>query len=338
MQKIKNNSPKSDSVEDDLKKLINESKFSEAVLFLFKQQSENWELLKDGLSSLHKIDTKKFYFDGYEVQTQFNPLRINSTMANVSPEAVKKRQCFLCIENLPREQKGIIYKEKYIILCNPFPIFSVHMTISSIEHKPQRIKKPFEDLLQLSKDFSELTIVYNGPESGASAPDHLHFQACRKDSLPIDIDYEGMKNEFGEEVITGEVSVTAIDDGMRRILSLEGISDSSVSRTFNRIYSLYAHIAKSHVEPMMNIICTYENESGWRVIIFFRKKHRPNAYFEENDGNILVSPASIDLGGVLITPLEKDFRKIDKELITSIFREVSIGKEEFEYIKTKLKE
>ncbi len=337
MQKTKNNSSKSDSFEDELKNLINENKFSEAVSFLFKQQSENWELLKNGLSSLNSINTKKFYFDGYEVLTQFNPLRLNSTMANVSPEAVKKRQCFICIENLPREQKGIIYKEKYIILCNPFPIFPVHLTISSIEHTPQRIKKSFTDLLQLSKDFSEFTIVYNGPESGASAPDHLHFQACRKDSLPIDIDYEGMKNEFGEEVTAGEVSVTAVDDGMRRIFSLEGTSDSLMNKTFNRIYSLYAPIAKSHVEPMMNIICTYEIESGWRVIIFFRKKHRPDAYFEENDGNILVSPASIDLGGVLITPLEKDFRKIDKDLVVSIFREVSIGKEEFEYIKTKLK-
>ena len=88
---------------------------------------------------------------------------------------------------------------------------------------------------------------------------------------------------------------------------------------------------------MMNIISSYEKEVGWRLIIFFRKKHRPDAYFKEDDDNILVSPASIDLSGVLITPLEKDFKKIDKEIITSIYREVSMGKEEFEYLKMKLK-
>jgi len=108
-------------------------------------------------------------------------------------------------------------------------------------------------------------------------------------------------------------------------------------KTFNLIYDLYSNVSKSHVEPMMNILSSYEEGSGWRIIIFFRKKHRPDAYFAEDDSNILVSPASIDLGGVFIVPLEKDFNKIDKDSVKQIYREVAMGKEAFEYLKTKLK-
>ncbi len=337
MKKTGNNTTNADSIKDELQNLVLEDRFSEAIDLLFKQQIKNWRLLKKGLDALNAVESRKFSFDGYQIYTQFNPLRINSTTALVSPEAIKNRQCFLCIENLPLEQKGIIYKEKYSVLCNPYPIFPAHLTVSSIEHRPQRIKKSFTDLLHISRDFNNYCFIYNGPESGASAPDHLHFQACKKDSLPINTDYEGLKNEYGEELIKNNVSVCAINDGIRRMLSLESMSAQILTKTFNKIYNSYLLIAKSHVEPMMNVISTYEEESGWRVIIFFRKKHRPDVYFKEGENNILVSPASIDLGGVLITPLEKDFRKIDKDIITQIFREVVVGKEEFEYLKLKLK-
>ncbi len=321
-----------------LQDLIHEDNYSKAISLLYDQQSQVWPLLKSGIESLSSAEFKKYFFDGYQIITQFNPGRINSTIANVSPEAVKKRECFLCTENLPKEQQGIIIKDKYSILCNPYPIFINHLTISSIIHLPQRIKKTFTDLLEISNDIPDYCFMYNGPESGASAPDHLHFQACKKESLPINIDYEGLKNEFGEEIINNGVTIYAIDDGIRKIFALESDSSKSLVKIFDVIYSLYAPISKSHVEPMMNIISSYEQETVWRVIIFFRKKHRPDAYFKEDDENILVSPATIDLGGVLVTPLEKDFKKIDKDIIRQIFREVSMGKEEFEYLKTKMKE
>jgi hypothetical protein len=336
MQK-KNKSSNTSPIQNELQELVRQNKYSEAVLLLFKQQSENWDLLKEGLNALTTIKTNKFYFKGYEIQTQFNPLRINSTSANVSHDAIKNRQCFLCIENLPEGQEGIIYRKKYSILCNPYPIFREHLTVSSTVHEPQRIKKSFKDLLRLTRDLNNYCFIYNGPESGASAPDHLHFQACKKSELPINMDYEGMRTEYGKKIINDNVVAYAINDGIRRILALESISAQSLVKSFNIIYGSYVLIARSRVEPMMNIISTYEEDSGWRVIIFLRKKHRPDAYFKEGDGNILVSPASIDLGGVLITPMEKDFKKIDKDIISGIFKEVAIGKEEFEYITTRLR-
>ena len=330
MQKSGNN------LQNELQDLILANDYSRAISLLYNRQSNDWPLLKQGIDSLSSVEQKKFFFDGYEIYTQFNPGRINSTIADVSPEAVKKNKCLLCAENLPKEQQGIIYKDKYSILCNPFPVFYNHLTISSILHTPQRIKKYFANLLDISRDIPDYSFLYNGPESGASVPGHHHFQACKKESIPINIDYEGLKNEYGKEFISNGVVINAIDDGIRKVFALESDSSKSLVKLFNTLYSLYSPVSKSHVEPMMNIISSFEPETGWRILLTFRKKHRPDAYFKEDDENILVSPATIDLGGVLVTPLEKDFKKIDKEIIKMIFREVSMGKEEFEYIKTKL--
>ena len=85
----------------------------------------------------------------------------------------------------------------------------------------------------------------------------------------------------------------------------------------------------------MNIISAYEEEFGWRVIVFLRDKHRSSHYFAKGDNKILLSAASVDLGGVCITPLEKDFDKMTKEKLTEILTEVSLNKNSFELIKQK---
>ncbi len=338
MRKIKNSSVNKDRDKSEIQSLLIQNKFSDAVSVLFEKQQQEWSLLKEGLDALSKAKTNKFFFNGYEIQTQFNLGRINSTIADVSTEAIKNRKCFLCTENLPEGQEGILYKDKYSILLNPYPIFKKHLTISSVSHIPQRIKSSFLDLLKLSKDLPGFTFIYNGPECGASAPDHLHFQAFPQNSLPVYNDYEGLKNEYGEKLTRNDVAIFGLDDGIRKFLIIESSASTQTNKIFRKIYGLYSNISKSHVEPMLNVISSYDKETGWRVIIFFRKKHRPDAYFNEGDSNILVSPASIDLGGVLITPLEKDFKKINKEIIAQIYKEVSVGKEAFEYLKTKLKE
>lgn len=315
-----------------------ENRYSEAVSQLFKKQKREWPLLNEGLDALGEVKVKKILFDGFEFQTQYNPRRITSTTADVSTEAIKNRKCFLCSENLPEGQEGIEYQGKYKILFNPYPIVPEHLTITGIEHKPQRIKSSFPDMIRLSRDLPDFTILYNGPESGASAPDHLHFQAVKKNLLPINNDIEFLKKEYGEVLLNNEATVFCINDGLRKFLLIESASLNYLSKSFRNIYNLYLQVSKSHVEPMMNILVSYYGETGWKVVIIFRKKHRPDAYFKEGEPNILVSPASIDLAGIIIIPFEKDFQKINKEVITQIFNEVSIGKESFEYLKTKLKE
>ncbi len=312
--------------------------FGSAARLLLENQKVTWQQLADGYDSLSSVQIKTFNFDGFKLNVQFNPGRIISSSAKVDAKSLKKRKCFLCYENLPGEQKGILYGQEYLILCNPFPIFPEHYTLPNINHFPQRIKDSFSSLLEFSKDLSNYyTVFYNGPGCGASAPDHLHFQAGSKFFMPVEDEYFNLKTGYGEILLEGdELRAYGVDDGLRRFISIEGINEKRIARVFNKFYNVYETLMKNNNEPMMNIISSFEKEKGWRIIIFLRQKHRPHHYFAEGEKNILLSPAAVDLGGVCITPLEKDFNKITKENLNEIFREITIGKEYFDYVKISL--
>ena len=74
---------------------------------------------------------------------------------------------------------------------------------------------------------------------------------------------------------------------------------------------------------MINLLAWYE-DGQWVVCIIPRTLHRPACYFAEGEENLLISPASVDLGGVFITPLEKDFEKITSQDIRNILQEVCL--------------
>ena len=190
----------------------------------------------------------------------------------------------------------------------------------------------------LSKLLSDkYTIIYNGPQCGASAPDHLHFQAGTKYFMPIENDFNSIKNEFGDIIIDSEeLTITAAEDGLRRFISLESNDDKILLKAFTDFYDIYSELNSNNDEPMMNLICNLDEEYGWRVIIFLRSKHRPSHYYLEEENRIMLSPAAIDFGGVCITPVEKDFEKIDKKSLKSIFNEVAISSNDFETLKQKL--
>lgn len=333
--------------------LIVQEDYSNAARLLIKKQLQDWPLLKEGHESLQSVKFRTFPFkpkayqaqtdDSYKISFQFNPKRITSSSAKVDKKSIKERECFLCFENLPIEQKGILYKDNYFILANPFPIFPEHFTVSNINHIPQSIENNFGDFLELSKDLSKhYTVFYNGPECGASAPDHLHFQAGSKYFMPIDDEFYSLRNEFGEILLENEnIIISAIDDRLRKIISFEGNNKAYLHKHFIRMYNFLKKElpAKEHgltKESMMNIISFYEEETGWRVLVFLREKHRSHHYFEEGDKKLLWSPAAVDLGGVCITPLEKDFVKINEEIISEVFDEIMVSKERFHYIKESL--
>lgn len=319
-------------------KLVDENNFSDAAKRLFGLQSEEWPMLSAGFKSLETVRSKSFQFDGYKVKAQFNAGRITSTSAKVDPKSVSERKCFLCKENLPEEQKGILYNNEYIILCNPFPIFPTHFTLTHKEHQPQRIIDTFPDMLDLSKDLSKhYTVIYNGPRCGASAPDHLHFQAGNKFFMPMDDDFHQIKNEYGKKLFEDDdLSFYAIDDKVRKFISIESIDKKIIINTFNRFYKIYSELMSEEQEPMINIVSFYEEEYGWRIIIFLRAKHRPTVFFAEDESKMLVSPAAIDLGGVCVFPRQKDFNRITKEQITEIFKEVFIDENKLQSLAVKL--
>ncbi|MCH8035253.1 MAG: DUF4922 domain-containing protein [Bacteroidetes bacterium] len=318
---------------------ISEYDYANAAKLLLQTQINEWDKLDDGYKNLSSLKTKSFWFDSYKIKIQFNAGRLFSTSAKVDMDSIKNRSCFLCEKNLPEEQRGIKLLENYLLLCNPYPVFPEHFTIVTVNHKPQEISSLFNDFILLSKLLSDkYTVIYNGPQCGASAPDHLHFQAGTKYFMPIENDFHSIKNEFGETVIDNEqLTLTVVNDGLRRFISLESNDDKMLLKAFNNFYDIYSGLNSNNGEPMMNLICNYDKEYGWRVIIFLRSKHRPSHYYLERENRIMLSPAAIDLGGVCITPVEKDFEKINKKIIKEIFDEVSLNKNSFVHITSALK-
>ncbi len=317
---------------------VKENNYSDAAVRLSEIQKEQWPMLNAGFKSLETVKSKSFQFDGYKIKAQFNAGRMTSTSAKVDPKSISERKCFLCVENLPAEQKGILYNNNYIILCNPFPIFPTHFTITNKEHTPQRIIDTFSDMLDLSKDlFKHYSVIYNGPRCGASAPDHLHFQAGNKFFMTIDDEFHLIKNEYGKMIYEDDdLSFYAIDDGLRKFVSIESLDKELVVKSFNKFYKTYSELMNEEQEPMINLVSFYEEEYGWRIIIFLRAKHRPAVFFAEEESKMLVSPAAIDLGGVCVFPREEDFNRITKEMIADIFKEVFIDADKLDSLVRKL--
>ncbi len=307
---------------------------------LLKSQVGSWEMARNGYSSLSQVQVKEFEFDGYTVKVQFNPGRIISTSAKVDKKSIEARKCFLCYENLPPDQKGIPYFRDYLILVNPFPIFPEHLTIPKIDHVPQYIEGNMQGMLNLTKDIGEyFTVFYNGPKCGASAPDHMHFQAGRRNFMPLDAELNELLKTPGNGLYSNKsVSIHSVSNYIGKFFLFEGSDKKELISYFLKFYKAIKSLdSSSHDEPMLNILCGYTGKD-WRIIVFPRMKHRPDYYFMEGDSQILISPASVDFGGVLITPREEDFNKMDKEIILKIFRQVSISPEIFEYYRKKLRE
>ena len=321
-------------------RLIKDGKFAEAARLLLSEQKKSWHFLNEGYDSLNYIRTRSISFDSFSITLQFNPNRITSTVAQVDEISLKERKCFLCSANLHSEQKGLLYDETYLVLCNPYPIFPEHFTLPNINHFPQSIRSSFKNFLNLCKDLSgNYCVFYNGPQCGASAPDHMHFQAGSKHVLPLANDFSGLQRLYGEEIIkTKNGLVTGIDDGFRKFIAAESKSYSFLVKVFKQLYGILEKLFPNVEEPPMNIISYYGGERGWRIIFFLRGKHRSSHYFREGNDKILLSPGAVDMGGLCILPLEKDYLGLDRKAIVEIFKEVSIGKEFFVYVKSSLEE
>lgn len=296
------------------------------VLELFHEQLTNWELARKNYEGLKLVRTKSIDFGDFKVKVQFNPARIVSSGAKVDAKSISERKCFLCPENLPAEQKGIEIGD-YTILVNPFPIFPEHFTIPRNEHIPQQIKPFFSDMLHLSKELSNYLVFYNGPQCGASAPDHMHFQAGTKDFLPLVNDYFRLKDSHTDLLVTTEkMQLFQMKNYLRTVYCIESADIESAKDGFEKIVK---HITspltplpgERGTEPLMNVVCSYESNK-WFTFILPRKAFRPWQYTAEGDDQLLVSPATVEMCGVFITPIESHFDKISKEDILSILHQV----------------
>jgi hypothetical protein len=206
------------------------------------------------------------------------------------------------------------------------PVFSSHFTVSHLDHRLQVIAEHIDTFLQLMADFgSGWTVLYNGPRCGASAPDHLHFQAAPSGQMPIEKEIrEGKRLTLMKQV--DNVLLFRLRDLGREVIILEGDEPMAVGGAFKGFLNALKKVLRIDGEPMMNIAGFYK-ERRWRLVIFPRRKHRPDAFFREEDARVVVSPGVIDMGGLLITPIEKDFDRLDTAAVEGIYGEVSLDGE-----------
>lgn len=308
---------------------------NEQVLALVAQQKATWKTAANNLEALNRVQTKPFDFGHFKITTQFNPERIRSSAAKTDKKSLAKRPCFLCVQNLPEEQKGIPVLGKYLVLVNPYPIFPQHIVINGLEHVSQQIQSYFDDLLDLSANLSGFTVFYNGPKCGASAPDHFHFQAIGKGNLMVEKEFEQLAQNHAEVLVNNEnVKILTVENYLRKFVAIISPNKQILKQNFEHIYRLLD--LKNGEEPMMNLLCNFDGNE-WRIILFPREKQRPSHFQMEGEDKIVVGPASVEMGGILVLPREEDFIKITSKEIAEIYNEVTISHERFAHLISRIK-
>lgn len=329
-------------------------KFQQKIEQLFQKQTLSWELAKENYQALEQYQSqtikisKWFGHKCLGAQLFLNPKRILSAAAQTDTVSIHSRPCFLCQTNRPQEQEFISYGN-YQILVNPYPIFKHHFTIVDKEHTSQSIAGRFKDMLELTDIMEEYFLLYNGPECGASAPDHAHFQACSKEESIQGAYYDRM------ELIDNDKVQISYKDFPCSFIRIQAENKKTMSKTFHLIYDILA-TKDNGKEPMMNILAWYglertkedfgecyddEFESvaehPYNCMIFLRSKHRPDCYYAKGDEQILISPAIAEMNGIFPIVREEDMEKLTPEKVYDIYQEVSISKEKLQEIIERIK-
>ncbi|WP_461630981.1 DUF4922 domain-containing protein [Labilibaculum euxinus] len=320
-----------------LENLLEEKSSTQILGDFLNDQLRNWPLATGNYKGLEKVEEKEFQFDGYKIKVQFNPERIRSSAAKVDQKSIENRACFLCLDKLPKEQGGIAQGDDFVILVNPFPIIPQHFTIPKIDHVDQSFEENVSGMLSLAKNMQGYTLFYNGPKCGASAPDHMHFQAGNKYFMPVETEYAVLKNLQSELLSdSNQFEMRAFPNYLRKMISIESENEKEMMKAVSVFYQTFSAMQPEEKEPMLNAICFF-SDGKYSMHLFPRKLHRPSQYFAEGDQQLLISPASVDFGGVFITPRREDFEKITSEDIVDIFKQVSVDDEFFGTLCEKLR-
>jgi hypothetical protein len=292
-------------------------------LELLLEQKKTWRDLRAGYDALTHIRERKVACNGFAVRLQYNAGRMKSTVAFVGEDDTRRRPCFLCPPNLPEGQKGILYRSEYLILCNPMPVFPSHLTVSLVAHRLQAIADHIDTFLMLMVDLgSGWIVLYNGPQCGASAPDHLHFQAVPSGQMPMERELRGDRR-LTPIIEAGGVLLSCANGLGRQAIILEGDDPVAIGEVFKTFLKSLQKTLNIDGEPMINLAGFYDGRT-WHLVVFPRSKHRPDAFFRKGEGRLVISPAIVEMGGVLVTPVEKDFERLDAVAVEAIYREVSL--------------
>lgn len=299
----------------------------------FNRQLEVWTDARHRFRDLKHVETRQF---SDQLKLQWNPARIVSTGAKIDKKTLGERPCFLCDKNRPKVQMSKQIDEKFHLLVNPFPILPVHFTIPARKHQPQLIYKNYGEMHRFISLHSDLMVFYNGPKCGASAPDHLHFQAGTNGILPLQTNWQRLSRNLTDIIsLNDEEKISVVRDFIVPAFVIISKSAESDEVLFRRLYKAMPQRG-DETEPMMNIISWRKGEEFISVVIP-REKHRPEAYFAEGDAQFVVSPGALDMSGLIITPREEDFRKLTEEKALSLLQECGVSEEKMNAIIAKLK-
>ena len=317
-------------------------KNNKAIYKFVRDQLSRWPLACDNYRALKNVQVREVEVGGLKVKLQFNPARIVSSAAKLSKEEIAARKCFLCRENRPQEQMLVKFDgrkgKKYHILVNPYPIFPDHLVIAMNRHTDQSIWKRYVDMLDLARKYDGFTFFYNGPKSGASAPDHHHFQAAPKGQVPLcndvdrlltdDPDIERNIDNCGLDFLISEQDASLYHYGRftTGVFVLKAETSKSAAKMFYRLLDC-ADLQEGDKEPQFNLF-TWWKDGEFRSVVIFRSRHRSHHYFSEGSDHLTMSPGCADMGGVFIVPVEEEYHKITPELLAEMVQEVSVTKEQ----------
>ncbi|MBE6260101.1 MAG: DUF4922 domain-containing protein [Prevotella sp.] len=307
-----------------------------SVFRFFHRQLQTWPDVRQRYRDLQHVETRELVTDTITLQVQWNPARIGSTGAKIDAKSIAERPCFLCAKNRPKEQMHRVIDGKYELLVNPFPILPVHFTLPTLKHQPQRILPMYSEMLKLSERNTDLTLLYNGPHCGASAPDHAHLQAVSSGCLPLQQSWQRLSRNLVEVVKDDEDNgIWVVAEYPAAAFVIRSHSQSIGERLFRRLYDCLPP-AEDQTEAMMNIIMWQSGDVVLSVVLP-RRKHRPECYTATGDDQYVISPGAVDMSGLIITPREQDFRRVTPELILDIYRELSLTQEQVQQVVERVK-
>ncbi|NLX13776.1 MAG: DUF4922 domain-containing protein [Phycisphaerales bacterium] len=315
------------------------------MLQLWHRQPADWPQLADGLAALRQATRRSWPVCNALVSAQCNPVRLASASAGIDPASLAKRPCQLCLDRLPKQQKAIEYRQDWLILCNPAPLFDPHFTIASKSHQPQRISPALDTMLALTRDLDgAYTVFYNGPKCGASLPDHLHLQAAPIGALPCERELASRicgndgnsARRWIDWVRDDPVRVGLTPHCYRPGVILVGENSDAICQGVALVMTLLNKINPVEPESMMNLLITY-TEDRWIVWIFPRQAHRPSCY-GSGPNHFLISPGSVDVAGLLIVPRPTDFDRLTPKVIGDIYEQVLFSNQQYAHLRSLLVE
>jgi len=293
-----------------------------------------WPMAAENYRELRNVRTRDFVCNGLQVALQYNPGRRISSEARLDRKSISERPCFLCPGNRPKEQYNIEFEgrkgRKYRITLNPYPIFPSHIVVSSFDHIDQSIWHRYQDMLDFVRMNQKYVCFYNGPESGASAPDHMHFQGCPKELMPlqkaVDEAFATDSAELDYLTCIKESNLYHFRKFTTAVFALRGRTAKSMTKLFYRLLDC-APVVEGDTEPRFNLV-TWYTEGEFRSVVVFRSKHRSHHYFEDGPDHVHMSLGCADMAGVIVAPEQEDFDKMTDTLLAEIVAEVSLTKEQ----------